>query len=389
VEGRVRIASVAGIPIYVHASWLAVYALITWSLAVGYFPRALPERGAAAWWLSGLVAAPLLFGAVLLHELSHALVARVHGLPVRDITLHVFGGVSHLEGEPPSPRAEFLIAVVGPLTSLGLAGLLWAVRATGAVAAGSPRAVVDYLIVVNAAVGIFNLLPGFPLDGGRLLRALLWWWRGALDQATWLARRAGRLVAFGLAGVGLLQILAGGVVGGLWLILIGLFLHGAAGASYAQVALQEALAPLTVREIMSRPVVTIEADSRLDELVERFWSHHVTSFPVVRGAQVVGIAAVHDLHRVDRQRWPEVRVAAVMRPLSDGLTVAQGERAARALEKAASNGLGRLAVLESGRLVGYLSLKDITHVLVLRGLGPVRTVRRAVPVGGHEFERAA
>ncbi|HXG16038.1 MAG TPA: site-2 protease family protein, partial [Calidithermus sp.] len=126
--------------------------MITWSLAVGYFPRALPERGAVAWWLSGLVAALLLFGAVLLHELSHALVARVHGLPVRDITLHVFGGVSHLEGEPPSPRAEFLIAVVGPLTSLGLAGLLWAVRATGAVAAGSPRAVVDYLIVVNAAV---------------------------------------------------------------------------------------------------------------------------------------------------------------------------------------------------------------------------------------------
>ena len=209
--GTLRIATIGGIPIHVHASWLLVYALITWTLAVGYFPRALPERGAAAWWVSGLIAALLLFVAVLLHELSHAFVARAHGLRVRGITLHVFGGVSHLEDEPPSPRAEFLIAVVGPLTSLGLAGLLWAVLSAGLVPAGSPAAIVEYLVFVNAAVGVFNLLPGFPLDGGRLLRAGLWRWKGTLARATYLASRVGTGVALGLVGLGVLQILAGGL----------------------------------------------------------------------------------------------------------------------------------------------------------------------------------
>lgn len=384
-----RIASIAGIPIRIHASWLAIYALITWTLAVGYFPQALPELGAAAWWVSGLIAALLLFVAVLLHELSHAFVARAHGLRVRGITLHVFGGVSHLEDEPPSARAEFLIAVVGPLTSLGLAGLLWAVDAAGLVPGGSPEAIVQYLIAVNAAVGVFNLLPGFPLDGGRLLRAVLWRWKGSLGHATYLASRIGTGVAFALVGLGVVQILAGGLVGGFWLILIGLFLRGAAEAGYAQTALREALDHLLVRDIMVRDVVTVAPETSLEELVEKFWTHHVTSFPVVRDARVYGIAAVHDLRGVPRERWGEARAEQVMRPLRDGLVVAQGDSVVRALQKATGNGLGRLAVLESGRLVGYLSLKDITHVLVLRGLAPLRAEDVDVPSAVREVERAA
>ncbi|HXG05224.1 MAG TPA: site-2 protease family protein [Candidatus Binatia bacterium] len=387
--GALRIATIGGIPIHVHASWLLVYALITWTLAVGYFPRALPELGAAAWWVSGLIAALLLFVAVLLHELSHAFVARAHGLRVRGITLHVFGGVSHLEDEPPSPRAEFLIAVVGPLTSLGLAGLLWAVLAAGLVPTGSPAAIVEYLVFVNAAVGVFNLLPGFPLDGGRLLRAGLWRWKGTLARATYLPSRVGTGVAFGLVGLGVLQILAGGLVGGFWLILIGLFLRGAADASYAQLALREALQHLRVRDIMARDVVTVTPEATLEELVEKFWAHHFTSFPVVRDGRVFGIAAVHDLHGVPRERWREARAEEVMRPLGDGLVVAQDDSVVQALQKAAANGLGRLAVLESGRLVGYLSLKDITHVLVLRGGAPLRGEEVDVPSAVRELDRAA
>jgi Zn-dependent protease/CBS domain-containing protein len=389
VGAALRIASIAGIPIRIHASWLAIYALITWTLAVGYFPQALPELGAAAWWVSGLIAALLLFVAVLLHELSHAFVARAHGLRVRGITLHVFGGVSHLEDEPPSARAEFLIAVVGPLTSLGLAGLLWVINAVGLVPAGSPRAIVRYLVAVNAAVGVFNLLPGFPLDGGRLLRAILWRWKGTLARATYLASRVGAGVAFALVGLGVLQILAGGLVGGFWLVLIGLFLRGAADASYAQTALRKALEHLLVRDIMVRDVVAVAPETSLEELVEKFWTHHVTSFPVVRDGRVYGIAAVHDLRGVPRERWPQARAEEVMRPLGEELVVAQGDSVVRALQKAAGNGLGRLAVVESGRLVGYLSLKDITHVLVLRGLAPLRAENVDVPRAVRELERAA
>src|SRR5690348_2845395 len=172
--GTVRIFTIRGIPINIHASWLVIYGLITWTLAVGYFPRALPDLPVAAYWANGLLAALLLFVSVLLHELSHSLVAMAHGLSVRDITLHVFGGVSHLEDEPPTPRAEFLIAVVGPITSFAIAAVLWVIAAAGLVHPAWARAVVAYLVLVNVAVGVFNLVPGFPLDGGRVLRAVLW-----------------------------------------------------------------------------------------------------------------------------------------------------------------------------------------------------------------------
>ena len=191
----IRVFSVAGIPIRIHASWLVVYALITWTLAVGYFPRVLPEVSTLGAWLSGLVAALLLFVSVLLHELSHSFVARAQGLEVRGITLHVFGGVSQLEGEPRNPRTELLVAGVGPLASFAIAGVLWAVRASGLVPAGPPEAIVSYLAVVNVALGVFNLVPGFPLDGGRLLRAAVWRWTGDLGRATYAASRVGTGVA--------------------------------------------------------------------------------------------------------------------------------------------------------------------------------------------------
>lgn len=231
--------------------------------------------------------------------------------------------------------------------------------------------------------------PGFPLDGGRLLRAALWRWKGTLARATYLASRVGTGVAFALVGLGVLQMLAGGLVGGFWLILIGLFLRGAADASYAQTALREALQHLRVRDVMTRDVVTVTPEATLEELVEKFWAHHFTGFPVARDGRVYGIAAVHDLHAVPREWWREARAGEVMRPLGEGFVVARGDSVVQALEKAAGNGLGRLAVVESGRLAGYLSLKDITHVLVLRGLAPLRTPEVEVPGAVRELGRAA
>jgi Zn-dependent protease/CBS domain-containing protein len=376
---RIKVLTIGGIPIHVHTSWLLVYALITWTLAVGYFPRALPDMPALGHWVSGLVAALLLFLSVLAHELAHSLVATAHGLRVRGITLHVFGGVSEMQDEPPDPRAEFLIAIVGPLASFAIAGVLWAALAAGIVPGGAPRAIVLYLLTVNVVVGVFNLVPGFPLDGGRVLRAALWRWTGALGRATAIASQVGRAFAIALMAVGVVQIVYGELLGGVWMILLGLFLKSAADASAAQVALRDALGQVPVQAAMARDVVTVPATATVAELVRDFWSHHFTSFPVVDGRGVVGVVTVHQVPQVPEEARAERRVEGLMTPLAEALVVGPRDSLLQALEKSTRNGLGRLAVLDDGRLVGYLSVKDIVHVLTLRGFDGARAAG-AVPV---------
>lgn len=369
MSATVRLFKIGRIPIDVHASWLVIYALITWTLAVGYFPHVLPDLDRAQYWMHGLVAGLLLFASVLLHELAHSLVATAHGLTVRGITLHVFGGVSHLEDEAPTPRAEMLIAAAGPLASFAIAAGLWGLRATGVATGGSVGAIASYLLTVNVMVGLFNLIPGFPLDGGRLLRAALWGWHGSLTRATYLASRAGLVFAFALMAWGVVQVLMGAVVSGMWLVLIGLFLQNAANTSYAQVGLKESLGRLSVRQIMVNDVIAVAPDDSVASLVDRFWDHHVASFPVLDGDRVLGIAGIADLQRVPREQWPVLHVRDVMRSIDETLTVRSSDTVLSALERASSNNLGRLAVIDNGRLVGYLSLQDITHVLALHGLG--------------------
>jgi len=365
----VTLFRIAGIPVRIHASWLVIFGLIAWSLSVGYFPHVLPGVPAAAYWVQGLAAALLLFVSVFLHELSHSVVARAHGLPVAAITLHVFGGVSELQREPESPRVEFWMAVAGPLTSFALA----AVAAGGAAATtGVPAvaAILRYLATVNLVVGAFNLVPGFPLDGGRILRAALWKARGDLGWATRVASRAGTIVAFLLMGLGAFRALTGEFLGGLWLVLIGSFLRQAAEGSYQQLVMRRALAPFRVRDVMASTVVSIPPDRTLAEVVdETLWRHHVSSFPVVAGGRVLGVLGLQQLRRVPRERWAETAVRDVMLPMGPALVVAPGDRLADALEKLTQNGLGRAAVIEDGTLAGYLSLRDVFHVLAISDPG--------------------
>jgi Zn-dependent protease/predicted transcriptional regulator len=373
----VRLFSIAGISIRVHASWLVIYGLITWTLAVGYFPQAVPHLSTLVSWIDGLVAALLLFVSVLLHELAHSFVAKAHGVSVRGITLHVFGGVSHLDDEPPDPRAEFLIAIAGPLTSFAIAAMLWGIRVAGMARSGSTGAIVGYLMFINLAVGAFNLVPGFPLDGGRLLRAALWKWKGTLEQATYLASRVGALFAIALMVLGLMQVFGGAFANGLWLILIGFFLYGAANASYAQIALREALGNLPVRDVMTTEVVSIPAEATIAELADAFWRHHFTSFPVVDGATVRGIVALRAVREIAPERWRDMRARDVMRPLADDLIGRPDETVYAALRKVSENPLGRIVVLDGDRMVGYLSISDITRRLALRGLSRTPSARRA------------
>lgn len=364
--GAVTLFRVLGIPVRVHPSWLVILGLLTWSLSVGYFPQVLPGLPAGALWLKGLTAALLLFVSVFLHELAHSVVARRYGIPVSSITLHIFGGVSQLEREPERPGAEFLIAVVGPLTSFAIAAVLALATALAGPGPGA-RALMQYLIFVNAIVGVFNLVPGFPLDGGRLLRAVLWKLQGNLQSATRMASRAGGLVALGLIGLGVVRVFTGEFLGGIWLVLIGLFLRQAAEGSYQQLVLRDVLGPLTVRDVMSRDVIQIPADLSVDRVVEDFfWRHRVSSFPVVDDGRVVGIVALDQLKQVPPERRAEMVVRQLMLPLTETLVAAPADPLARAFEKLTLNGLGRLVVLDRGRLVGYLSVKDVMHVLAVK-----------------------
>jgi Zn-dependent protease/CBS domain-containing protein len=365
----VTLFHVRAIPVRIHPSWLAVYGLIAWTLAVGYFPRVLPDVTVAAHWIGALIAALLLFVSVFLHELSHSLVALRYGIPVSGITLHIFGGVSEMEREPDHPGAEMAIAVAGPLTSFGVAALcalLGPLTPTESITAAIAR----YLAFVNVAVGIFNLVPGFPLDGGRVLRALLWKVKGDLAAATRAASRVGTAFALALMVLGVWRALAGDFLGGLWLVAIGFFLRQAADLSYHQVVLRGALAPRRVADVMTRGVVAVPPTLLVPDLVDKyFWPHHVTSFPVVDGDRVLGLVSLRDLDRVPRESWPTVTVRELMRPVAPDLVVSPRESLWTALERVSRNGLGRVAVVDDGSLVGYLSVKDILHVLTLTGPG--------------------
>jgi len=369
--------TVCGIPISINASWVLIYALITWTLAVGYFPRQLPGLEPVAYWANGLLAALLLFASVLIHELAHSLVAIRNGLSVRGITLHFLGGVSQLDDEPPDPRTEFLMAAAGPLASLAIALGLWLARL--GVDAPWGDAILTYLIYVNAAVGVFNLIPGFPLDGGRLLRAVAWRATGNFSRATAIASRVGQGVAIGLVVLGALQAFAGAFLSGLWLVLIGLFLRQAASASESQATLASTLGDVAVADVMTREVVTVPWNASVADLVQQFWARHVTSFPVVAGGVVRGIATVHDVGKVPVESWERASVQNVMRPLTGSMTIAPTATALEALQRASANGVGRLAVLDGTRLVGYLSLKDLGHVLALRSLPEAAPDRAALP----------
>ncbi len=376
MSGRIPLFRLAGIQVNANWSWLIVVALITVSLAGGFFPAALPGRSPAAYWALGLLTALVFFASLLAHEMAHSLVARAYGLPVREILLFVFGGVSNIEREAHEPRVEFRVAVVGPLVSFAIAGLAWLV---GQAASGATRVVLGYLVVVNLFVGVFNLLPGFPLDGGRVLRAWLWHrWRD-LGRATRAAAAVGVGLGWALVVLGALQALAGGLVGGLWIALIGMFLQAAASASAEQVALREQLAGVRVADVMTPEgsLVTVAPDLTVDRFVDEYlWRERYDAFPVLgTGGVFLGMVGIAEARKVPRDAWRTTRVEAVMRPAADVPTVSSGEDAVRALERMMSTGEGRLGVVRGAHgtraeLAGIVTRRDILHLLTLRtGLG--------------------
>ncbi len=371
MSGALPVGRVLGIPLWLHWSWFLTLALVTAVLAVRYFPGRLPEASRPELWLYGLMAALGFFGSVLLHEVSHTVTARRFGLAVTGITLHAFGGLAHLEREPDSPRVDFLAALVGPLTSFVIATVCWGAQAAGTAAPG-PRAMLAYLAAVNWAVGIFNLVPGLPLDGGRLLRAVLWRWRGNRARATWRASQLGAVFGSIVAASGALSLVGGELIGGAWLILVGLLLALAARADFPPGAGRHALERVRVGAVMISDVEAVPPSATLDRLVMEYLSPSpIASCPVVAsGDGVVGIVTVRQVIAVPRDRWPATPVGRVMIALRPDLTIAPSASCWDALRKLLGNGVGSLVVLEGNRLVGSLDVSDLAPLLALSTRGP-------------------
>jgi Zn-dependent protease/CBS domain-containing protein len=373
--GRWRLFHLFGIPVYVDASWLIILALLTMSLADffpyllrDYYPE-LPALTTASYWLMALLAALAFFGCIVLHEMGHAVAARSRQMPIRGITLFMFGGVAEIGDEPPSAGAELVMAIAGPAVSVVLA-LLFGAAAWLGYQHGWPAplvVVLAHLGLVNAIVLIFNLIPAFPLDGGRVLRAILWRAWGSLRRATYWAALTGRAFAWLLIGWGLVNFFAGNWFGGLWFGLIGLFLSNAAQMAYQQVILRQALEGEPVHRFMNRDPIAVPPDVDLRHWVEDYvYRYHRKTFPVAANGHVEGWIDTQALADIPREEWEHHAVRDVMRRDLEEATIAPHADALQALSKMQRSGKSRLLVTEGDRLVGIISLKDLLRFFNLK-----------------------
>jgi Zn-dependent protease/predicted transcriptional regulator len=363
---NIRLFKAFGIPVEINISWFIIFALVSWSLVSLYFPTNYPDLSVASYWIMGLVAALLLFASVVLHELGHSYVAKTHGVPIRRITLFLFGGVSQLAKESSDPVTEIKIAIAGPAVSFVLMVLFFVMYAiSGRQASGQGFApVLKYLAYVNGILGVFNLIPGFPLDGGRLLRATIWRVTGNLQRSTYIASRVGGIVGIAFIAIGFLSVFRGGFIFGLWMVLIGFFLRQAAEASYFQVVIDGALKGMKVEDVMKSEVVTVAGDLSIQDLVDGyFFRYHYDCFPVAEEGRLTGLVTLNDIRNIPRAKWRGTSVGDVMQKDLAKLSVTAEEDLSTVLRRIIRDRCGRLPVVDGERVVGIITRKDIMEAL--------------------------
>jgi Zn-dependent protease/CBS domain-containing protein len=319
LRGGIPIGKAFGVSLRLHYSWFFIFALVTWALAASYFPSTYPAWGLSARIAAGIITSVLFFGSVLVHELMHSIVAQRQGIPVQSITLFIFGGVSQITREPEQPKDEFRMAIAGPISSLVIGGILFGLyfgwRHVDTFAVQFITAIAYWLGYINLVLGAFNLIPGFPLDGGRVFRSLLWWRSGNLKSATRMAANIGRAVGFLFIFAGIWLIFTGNWVNGIWLAVIGWFLESAAVGSYRQLLLQDMLKGHVASEVMSRDCVVIPPDTTIDHLVhENVLKSGRRCFPVGSNSDIVGLMTLHNIKAVPREQWSRETVKEAMTP---------------------------------------------------------------------------
>jgi Zn-dependent protease/CBS domain-containing protein len=361
---------ILGIPIGLDYSWFVIFALLTWMLAGSYYPAEFKDWPPVLYWFVGGVTAIMLFVSVLLHELGHSVLALRYKVPVRSITLFLFGGVAQIGAEPPSPLAEFLIAIAGPLVSLSLAVLFYAVEPL--VAGIEPLlGLAKYLAYINLALVVFNLIPGYPLDGGRVFRAIVWATTGNMRRATLIAANVGRFFGFAFIFVGVWQMLSGNFGGGVWIAIIGWFLDNAASGQVHQVMFQGLLAGHRVSQAMSTHCPVVAADLTLQQLVdEHILGSGQRCFLVTRGDDTVGLMTMHRIKEVPRVEWATTSAAHAMIPLEEVKRIDPETGLWDALQKMDRDGVNQLPVTRDHHVIGMLSREDvITFMRTVKELG--------------------
>ncbi len=380
MKSSFRLTRIAGIDIGIHYSWAFIFILLLITLSLNYFPQASPGHFRTSYWIAGFIAALMLFLSVLIHELAHSLVAKSRGIPVHSITLFILGGVSNLEEEPKKPGIEFIMALVGPATSLALAVIFWITflftqpqwtitdlfRFSGWLPQESLfGAGLLYLALINISLAVFNILPGFPLDGGRVLRAIIWGATGNLVRATNIAAVIGRLVGWAFIALGVLWIFGGNLITGIWFIIIGWFLSSAADSTRQDVTLKERLSGVKVKDVMQLTQETISPQSTVEELVQGVFNRRYNrAVPVCEDNQTLGIVTISDIKGLPQEKWGITMVQDVMtrQPL---YTVTPEDDLNQAMVLLGKHDLNQLLVVSGNQCAGLLSRAEIIRYLQL------------------------
>ncbi|MGD2246437.1 MAG: site-2 protease family protein [Candidatus Aminicenantes bacterium] len=366
---RVTLFKLFGFEVRIDFSWLIIALLITWTLAKNMFPHYYEGLPVSTYWLMGISGALGLFAAIIFHELSHSLVARRFGIPMKGITLFIFGGVAEMSEEPPSPKAEFFMAVAGPISSivLGLVLLLMRFLGDGIGWSRPVLGVFTYLGLINLILAGFNLLPAFPLDGGRMLRSVLW---GMKDNIRWATRIASNIgSAFGIALIfwGALSVFMGNFIGGIWWVFIGMFMRSASQMSYQQLVTRRSLEGEKVKRFMVSSPVTVPPSVSVEDLVENYvYKYHFKMFPVVENEKLLGCVNVNQIKTIPKEEWPDHAVRELVKSCTKENTIGPDEDAMDALSIMNSTKASRLMVVQEDRLLGVIALKDLLEFLSLK-----------------------
>jgi Zn-dependent protease/CBS domain-containing protein len=358
-----------GFKVKIDLSWLILGFLITWTLAQGLFPNLYKGLPSVTYWIMGIAGALGLLFSIVFHELWHSLIARKFGLSMRGITLFIFGGVAEMTEEPPSPKAEFFMAVAGPISSVVLGIALFGIYFLG-VGGGWPKSVtgvLNYLSFLNLILAGFNLMPAFPLDGGRVLRSVLWGWKDNIRWATQISSKIGGVLGIALIAIGILELFLGNLIGGIWLAVIGLFIRGASQSAYQQMLIRRSLEGEKVQQFMKSDPITVSPSITVEDLVEDYiYKHHFKMYPVVEDGRLLGCVTLSQVKGIPKERRAEHTVRELAEACSENNTVGPNEDAVKALAIMQKTNSSRLMVVEGNKLAGVITLKDMMGLLSLK-----------------------
>jgi len=370
MKGSLTLFKIKDIEIQLHISWTIIFVLISFSMATGYLPMNYPEAQPYVYWLFGGGIALLMLISILLHELSHSLVSKKLGVDVKTITLFIFGGIAQMDNEPDSPTKEFKIAIAGPLMSIFLFMFFLVLSYLVGLFSSSKILIgaIAYISTINLILALFNLVPAFPMDGGRVLRSIIWKVKGDLTFATKIASSMGDMFAYFLIFLGLYWAFTGNIVNGIWFVFIGWFIKNLSESSYQNMLMSDMFNKIHIREFMTKDVVSIERSTSVQRVIEEyFYKYKYSSFPVVQGKEVIGIINIEKLKDVERDRRSQTPVGEIAYTIQDKYRVDPKCSVKSAMDKIFSNDLGRVLVIEDGNLLGIISRTDILNYIRVYG----------------------